>query len=174
MLSPGRPAMHDGIVKQVVEVHRERILGLRAELERDRRARRRDEHVELLERGVVLALDHGAYPLRLRVVRVVVAGRERVRAQHDAPLRLVAEAGVARLHHHLAEVVAEIAQPVADTVVAREVRRRLRRRDEVVAGEAVLDRARQRALPHLRAERLASSIALRTASRTPARFPLRR
>ena len=77
--------------QQVVQVHRERVGDLRAELERDRRARRRDDHVEPLEQLVVLALDHRAHLLRLPVVRVVVAGRERVRADHDAALRLVAE-----------------------------------------------------------------------------------
>ena len=102
----------------------------------------------------MLALDHRAHLLRGSVVRVVVAGRERVRTDHDPALRLVAEAGVARLHDHLAEVGAVVAQPVAHTVVAREVRRRLGRRDEVVAGDAVVDGPRERAFLHARAEGL--------------------
>ncbi len=43
-------------------------------------------------------------------------------------------------------------QPVANAVVAREIGRRLGRGDQVVAGEAVLDGERQRALPDLGAE----------------------
>ena len=43
-------------------------------------------------------------------------------------------------------------EPVADAVVAGEVRGRLGGGDEVVAGQPVLDRARQLALPHLGAE----------------------
>ncbi len=50
---------------------------------------------------VVLALDHGPHLLRLAVVGVVVAGRERVRADHDPALRLVAEALVARALVHV-------------------------------------------------------------------------
>src|SRR4029450_3235000 len=76
----------------------------------------------------------------------------RVGAEHDPPFGLVAEAGVPGLVVHLADVCAGDAEAVAHAVVAREVRRRLGRRDEVVAGEPVLDRPRQRRLPHLRAE----------------------
>src|SRR5829696_6797427 len=63
-----------------------------------------DEDVELFERGGVLLRDHGAHPLCLAVVGVVVAGRECVGAEHDPPLRLVSQTGVARLLVHLADV----------------------------------------------------------------------
>src|SRR5579884_4233764 len=64
----------------VVEVHRERVVGLRAERERSRRRRRADQRVEPLVRTREVADDQRADALRLPVVRVVVAGRQRVRA----------------------------------------------------------------------------------------------
>ena len=140
--------------QDVGEVHRERVGRPGAERERDGGARRRDEDVEPLEGRVVLAADDRAHLLRRAVVGVVVARRERVRADHDPPLGLVAEAVVTGVHHHLAEVGAVGAQAVAHPVVAGEVRRGLGGRDEVVAGQAVVDRQRQRALVDLGAERL--------------------
>ena len=53
----------------------------------------------------VLADQHRANALRLAVVRVVVAGRQRVRADHDPALRLLAEALVARALVELEPVV---------------------------------------------------------------------
>ena len=100
----------------------------------------------------MLLRDHGPHPLCLAVVGVVVAGRERVGAEHDPALRLVAEAGVARLLVHLANVGAVDPQPVAGAVVPGQVRGSLGGSDEVVAGEPELDRAREARLPHLGAE----------------------
>src|SRR5439155_24596008 len=66
---------------------------------------------------------------------------------HDPPLRLVAEAFPARaLVQRVQVAVPGRAVSEADAVVAGQVRRRLRGRDQVVAGEAVLDRAWERAL----------------------------
>ena len=84
----------------VVQVHRQRIGGLRAELERGgRRGRRRAAGRTARTRREV-AGDERAHLLRLAVVRVVVAGRQRVGAEHDAPLHLGAEAGGARRRVH--------------------------------------------------------------------------
>ena len=55
----------------------------------------RDQHVGLLERGGEVARDQRADLLRLAVVGVVVAAGQRVGAEDDAALDLVAEAGVA-------------------------------------------------------------------------------
>src|SRR5438093_10262470 len=108
---------------------------------------------ELLEGGSVFVTDDRANLLRLPVERLVVAGRERVGAEHDAPLRLVAEAVVAgAVVHRPQGSVRSRAQARADAVVAGEVRRRFRRRDPVVAGQAELDRPRQAALADLGAE----------------------
>ena len=75
-----------------------------------------------------LVADDRPHLLRLAVVRVVVAGRERVRAEHDPALRLVAEPRVARAHRTARGRRRRLdAQPVADAVVAGEVGRRLRR-----------------------------------------------
>ena len=93
---PGRPAMLTGSVQASDRYIATGILEPRAELEGDRRAGRRDERVDLLEGLVEVALDQRADLLRLQVVGVVVAGRERVRAEHDAALDLGAEAAAAR------------------------------------------------------------------------------
>src|SRR5262249_23921095 len=152
-----REAWHSGHVRgdrqYVREVHGERVLGPRAERERDRWRGRRREQVEALEQLVVLALDQRPHLLRLAVERLVVAGRQRVRAEHDPPLRLVSEPFVPRARVQGANVaVAGGAEPVADAVVAREVRGRLRGRDQVVARQPEVHRARQAALLDLGAE----------------------
>ena len=79
----------------VVEVHRQRIVELLAQLERGGGRGRRDQHVDLGEGRLEVALDQRADLLRRAVVRVVVAARQRVGAEHDPPLDLGAEAGLA-------------------------------------------------------------------------------
>src|SRR5207247_1239085 len=106
-----------------------------AELEGDGRRGRADEDVELLERGGMLVANDRANLLSLAVERLVVAGRERVGAEHDPALGLVAEAVVAGAVVHRPHVaVGRRAQAVADAVVAREVRGGLGWGDQVVAG----------------------------------------
>src|SRR5215217_5572446 len=102
----------------------------------------------------MLADDDRAHLLRLAVVRLVVPRGERVRAKKDAPLRLVAEALVARALVHLRDVIVGDLGAVAvpHAVVAREVGRGLGGGDEVVARQAVFDRTRKRTLADLRAE----------------------
>src|SRR5206468_5347655 len=86
---------------------------------------------------------------------VVVAGRERVGADQDAAPGLGAEAFPASARVERGQVAVALgAIPIADAVVAGEVRASLGRGDEVVAGEAEVDRPRQAALPHLGAELL--------------------
>ena len=128
--------------EHVARVHGERVRGLVAYGEGDRRRGRGRDHVNARERLAVLADEERSHLLRLPVERVVVPGRERVRADHDAPLRLGPEALVPRALHHLAVGRALGARPVADTVVAREIRGRLSRRDEVVARHPVPVRER--------------------------------
>src|SRR5207244_2792844 len=57
--------------KQVVQVHRQWILGLRAQREGSVGTRRTDNGVELLEDRVEVLFDERAYFLRLEVVRIV-------------------------------------------------------------------------------------------------------
>ena len=86
---PGEAHRHG---EEVVEVHRERVVGLLAEPEGDRGRGRGDDEVDRREgRGEVLG-DLRPHLLRLAVVGVVVAGGERVGAEHDPPLHLGAEA----------------------------------------------------------------------------------
>ena len=92
-----------------------------------------------LPQPVEVALDQRPDLLGLEVERVVVARRQRVRAEHDPALDLGAEA-LAPGREVVREVVAAAADAVAeaDAVVAGEVGRRLGRRDDVVRGEAVV------------------------------------
>src|SRR5262249_12534152 len=84
---------------------------------------------------------------------LVVAGRERVRAEHDPALWLVAEPRVASTRVQLTDVAVALGPvAVADAVVAGEVRGRFGGGDQVVAGQAEVDRARQAALLELRTE----------------------
>ena len=64
----------------------------------------REQDVEALERRGVLLLDDRPYLLRLPVVGVVVAGRQRVRAEHDAAPGLGAEAVPPSALVHVGEV----------------------------------------------------------------------
>ena len=59
-----------------------------AELEGDRRRSRGDDEVEALERLREVLGDLGAHALGPAVVRLVIAGGERVRAEHDPAFHL--------------------------------------------------------------------------------------
>jgi hypothetical protein len=96
-----------------------------------------EDHIALRERAGEVARDQAADLLRLQVVGVVVAVREHVRADEDAPLHLGAEAFGAGAAVHVDQVAGILrAVAVAHAVEARQVRGRLRRRDHVVAGDA--------------------------------------
>ena len=64
-LTAGMPARFARDREDVVQVHRQRVVGLRPDRERGRRRRRRHEHVEALERGLEVADDQRADLLRL-------------------------------------------------------------------------------------------------------------
>ena len=93
---------------------------------------------------VEVAGDQRPDALRLPVVGVVVARGERVGAEHDPPLDLVAEALRARLLVHRRQVVGLHAVAEADAVEAGQVGRGLGRGEHVVGGDPVLG-VRQRA-----------------------------
>src|SRR5205814_10682614 len=111
---------------------------LRSYRDRDGRRGRRDERVHLLEDADLLVLYERPNLLRLDVVGVVVAGRERVRAEDHPALDLRAEAFAAGAAIRLEQVGSLDAQAVADAVVAGEVRGGFGRLDDVVDGEAVV------------------------------------
>lgn len=137
----------------VLQVHLQRVCNHLADLEGRRRGRRGHDDIDRLEGFRVVLLDERADLECLEVVGVVVAGGKRVVADHDAALDFLAELLVARVRHHLDEVLAVDALAVADAVVALEVRRSLSRRDEVVRGDRVL-RVRQGDLDDFCAELL--------------------
>ena len=141
--------------REVGLVHRDRVVGSLADREGDGRRRRRDQDVDLRVRRLEVAPDQRAHLLRLSVVGVVVAGRQRVGAEHDAPLDLGAEPCGPRHGHHLLDAVLAVVagtQAVAHAVEARQVARALARRDQVVRRQRVLER-RARHLDDLGAER---------------------
>ena len=137
---PGSPAMLTGSV-QASERYIATGSARRApERERDRRRGRRDERVEALRpEGVEVALDQRADLLRLEVVGVVVAGRERVGPEHDPALRPRRRSpGRGSRGRSPSTSPSPQPRPVADAVVAGQVRGRLGRGDDVVRGEAVV------------------------------------
>src|SRR5437667_10339796 len=107
----------------VVEVHREGIVGLGAERKGDAGTRGGHDEVDVLEGGAEVVGDLRADALRAAIVGVVVARRERVGPEHDAPFDLGPEAVVPRAGVHRQEVVAVGAEAVTDAVEAGEVAR---------------------------------------------------
>ena len=126
--------------EQVIQVHGQRILGLGAERERDCRAGRPDHGIVLVEDRVEVLLDQRADLLRLHVVGIVVARRQRIRAQDNAPLHLAPKVFPTRTLVDIPERIARFAQScgVFDPVVARQVGAGLGWGDQVVGGQAVL------------------------------------
>ena len=169
---PGERAGDRVVVHQV---HRHGI-ALRVEAERRRRRRGRRDRVAALERAREVLGDPRARLLRLQIIGVVIAGRQRVRADQDAPLHLGPEPRRAGALVHLADVRAVDAQAVADAVEAREVRRALGRRDQIVRRQTVV-RRRQRHLDQLGPEPLEVGVrrfvarAARRRRACPARTP---
>ena len=127
---------------QIEQVHGQRIVDLLPEPEGRRGGGRRDQDVDALVGPVEIGGDQRAHFLRLVVVRVVVAGRQRVGADHDAALDFRAESGSAGQRHHLFGTVrAVVADPhaVPHGVEASQVARYLRRQDQVVGGQRVVE-----------------------------------
>ncbi len=152
---PGEPGHVHRQRAGIGQVHLHRVVHLRAERPGSLRRCRGDQGVvPRLPKQVEVALDERPDLLGLHVERVVVAGGQCVRAEHDPALDLGPEAAAARR-----EVVGEVVLPAAhgvaepDAVVARQVRRRLGRGDDVVRREAVV-RVREAHLLDGRARRL--------------------
>ena len=139
---PGHAGQVGGDGREVVEVHRDRVVDLLAQLERGGRRGRRDQHVGLLEGGREVARDQRAHLLGLAVVGVVVAAGQGVGAEDDPALHLVAEPGLAGGAHDVLgrrrlDPLGEHPQAVAHGVELREVAGGLRREDQVVGRERV-------------------------------------
>ena len=117
----------------VVQVHRDRVAGLGAELEGGGRRGRTDHDVHLGKGPGEIARDQLPHFLRLEVIRVVVPGGQHVGAGHDPALDLVAEALAARALVHVEQVarlLATMAEPHA--VEPRKVGGTLRRSHDVI------------------------------------------
>ena len=126
---------------QVEEVHGERVVDLLPEPERGRRGGRRDQDVDAAVGAREVTCDQRAHLLRLVVVRVVIAGGQRVGTNHDAALDFWTEASSPRHRHHLFGAVGAVVtdpQSVAHRVEPGEVARHLRRQDQIVGRQRVV------------------------------------
>src|SRR3990167_5710420 len=119
---PGEPGQVGGDGEDVRKVHLERILSFLPDFEGCCRRGRRDDGVACFESVFKVFFDQGSHFLRLQVVSVVVAGRQGVGAEHDAPLHLRSEPLLSGLHVGPAEVCSRNAQTVLHAVVAGEIR----------------------------------------------------
>src|SRR5690554_1373112 len=93
----------DGDGVEVGQIPLHRVVGLRAEFPGGGRANRAGDHVAGLEGVGEVAGDEATQLLRLQVIGVVVAVREYVGADQDAPLDLGAEALAAALAVHVVQ-----------------------------------------------------------------------
>src|SRR3569832_946332 len=122
-----RHVHRDGV--DVGEIHGDRIAALLADVEGDGGRGRPRDHVDLFE-GVA---DELAQLLRLQVIRVVIAGRQHVGADHDAALHFRAEAFAARALVEIEQIFRRLtAVTETHAVVAREIRRGLGGCDDVI------------------------------------------
>src|ERR1700738_4873446 len=107
--------------EDVVQIHRDRVVGLLADRESRRRRSRGQDAVDQLERRREVARNQGAHPLRLQVIGIIIAGRQHIGADQHAPPDLGAKPGGAGQFIHLVEAAALDPEAEAHTVVAREV-----------------------------------------------------
>ena len=82
--------------EDILKVHGQRVIAVLADLEGGGGRHRRGDRIHRGEGRIEICPDQGAHFLRLPVIGVVIAGRKRVGAQHDAPLDLGAKAPPAR------------------------------------------------------------------------------
>ncbi|OZB46500.1 MAG: hypothetical protein B7X42_08385 [Thiomonas sp. 14-66-4] len=138
LLDAGQAGEAGGQGVDVGQVIGQRI-GLLAQVPRHSGRHRAGDDVALAESLEEVFGDEPADLLRLQVIGVVVAVRQHIGADEDAPLDLRAEALGAALRIHLGQVaVVRRAVAVAHAVEAREIARRLRRRHQVVGGDGQL------------------------------------
>ena len=158
---------------EIVQVHRQGIIDLGAELEGRHRAGRSDDEVELGEDRAEVLGDPGADLQGGPVVGVVVAARQRIGTEHDPPLDLGTEAGCARPAVHRRQVSLPVdPQPVADAVEPRQVGRRLGRGDQVVGRQPVLGVRKPARVARSRRAAPPTPASRRSARRTPGSTPL--
>jgi hypothetical protein len=134
------------------------------------RRHRAGDHIHLLEGALEVLFDQRAHLLRLEIVGVVVAGAERVGAQHDAPLDLRAKAFAARARKFSNMVWRAGAVAKAHAVVARQVGAGLGRGDQVVDRQRLVG-VGQADLDDLRAQPGQVAMAARTAASTSGCMP---
>ena len=126
---------------------------------------------QLSKGALEIAPDERAHLLSLQIVSVVVAGREREGAEHDAPFDLGAEALRASAIVQFDIIVGGGAHSVAHPVIACQVGARLGGRDQIVSGDRVAG-VGQRNFDRPRAHRLAAVLSEpRTAASTAASIP---
>src|SRR5271166_1460443 len=134
-----RDRRHAGEIRRnsedIVQIHRDRVVGILADDEGGRWRRRGQDAIDPLERLGEVARYQGAHTLRLQIIGVIVSGRQHVGADQHTAADLSAEPGGARQFVHLVEAVAFDPQAKSHAVIAREVRRGLGRCDYVIGRE---------------------------------------
>jgi hypothetical protein len=86
--SPGTPARLAGRVKDIFQVHRQRVIAVLADRKAVVGRNRRGDDIHLFESPLEIRQDERAHLLRLPVIGIVIPGRQGIGAQHDAPLDL--------------------------------------------------------------------------------------
>ena len=131
------PGQVGGDGADVVHVHGHGVVHFVAQREGRGGSGGTEQHVDRCV-GPPEGLDHhGTDSLRLRVIGVVVPGRQRIGAEHDAALDLGPESGRPGGRVHGRRIVGVDPQAVAHAVVAGQVGRCFRRRDQVVRRQPV-------------------------------------
>src|SRR5262249_13066011 len=87
----------------VRQIHGQRVIGFLAEPESRRGRRGSNDGVDLGESLGEVPGDEGPHLLRLAIVGVIIAGAQRVGAEHDAAFYLGTEALIASVAVHLAQ-----------------------------------------------------------------------
>ena len=135
----GKAREIDGNGVDIRKIHLHRVAGLLSDPECRGRAGRPHDEVAFPERLGEVPRDQPAHFLRLYVICVVIAVREHVGPDQDAPLDLCAETLCSGLLVHVRQVgVFRGPVAVAHAVVAGEIARGLRRREHIVNGHRQL------------------------------------
>ncbi len=113
---------------------------------------RADQRIEALEGAVEVLRDQRPYLLGLLIIGIIVAGRQRVGANHNAPFDLPAKAVLSCFLQGLPYIIGiPVGVAIFNAVVAGEVSAGLGRSNDIVGCDTVPG-VRQRNIAHLRAQ----------------------
>ena len=122
----------------VAQVHRQWVIRLFANGERNNGRRRREQHITLGVGTSEVITDESTNLECFAVVRVVITSRQCVGSEHDAALNFFAKASGTGCAVHRIGVSCIDAQAVTHSVIASQVATRFCWRDEVIRSKRVL------------------------------------